>query len=126
MDISSDFLHTPMDPKYPKAHMALRGKLAELMLKVDTKLYMKFVSTDSKGLKILYVEMQKALYGMLKYMLLFYLNIVGDLTRAGLKFNLYDPCLMNKIVGGEQMTVVFHVDYLKVSHKSDKDITKVI
>ena len=27
---------------------------------------------------------------------------------------------MKKIVGGEQMTVVFHVDHLKVSHKSDK------
>ena len=63
---------------------------------------------------------------MLKYTLLFYLKLVGDLTREGLKINQYNPCVMKKIVGGEQTTVVFHMDDLKVSHKINKDITKVI
>ena len=30
------------------------------------------------------------------------------------------------VLGGEKMTVVFHVNDLKVSHKSDKATTKVI
>ena len=75
---------------------------------------------------VLYTEMHKDLYGLLKYVLLFYLNLVGDMTKAGFKTNLYDTCLMNKIYEGDHMTVVFHVDDMKVSHKSDKAITKVI
>ena len=59
MDAPSDFLHTPMNPKYLKVHMALRGKLSELMVKVDSNLYRKFVSTYRKEHMTLYVEMQK-------------------------------------------------------------------
>ena len=71
------------------------------MVKVDPNLHRRFVSTDSKGHMIFYVEIQKALYGIIKSVLLFYLKMAGDLTRAGLKLNPYDPCTMNKIVGGE-------------------------
>ena len=49
-----------------------------------------------------------------------------DLTIAGFKINRYDPCVMNKNLGGGQIMVVFHVDDLKVSHKSGKAITKLI
>ena len=77
------------------------------MVKVDPKIYRKFVSTDSKEHTIFYVEMQKSLYRIPKPALLFYLNLVGDLTRAGLKINPHDPCVMNKIVGKEQITVMF-------------------
>ena len=75
---------------------------------------------------MLYAEMQKSLYRIPKPALLFYLNLVGDLTRAGLKINPHDPCVMNKIVGKEQITVMFHVENLKMLHKSDKAITKLI
>lgn len=30
--------------------------------------------------------------------------------------NLYNPCVWNKIVNGKQLTVVFHVDDVKLSH----------
>ena len=63
---------------------------------------------------------------MLKYALLLYLKLVGYLTRSGFKLNLYDPCVMNKIVEGDQITVVFHVDDMKELQKRDKTITKVI
>jgi hypothetical protein len=33
------------------------------------------------------------------------------------KLNLYDPCIANKIVHGKQLTITWHVDNLKVSHK---------
>ena len=55
MDIPSAFLHTPIDPKDPKVHMALQGKLADLMVKVDTNFYRKIFSTNRKGRMILYV-----------------------------------------------------------------------
>ena len=31
--------------------------------------------------------------------------------------NLYDSCMMNKMVQGKQLTVAWHVDDLKVLHK---------
>ena len=63
---------------------------------------------------------------MLKSALLCYLNLVGDLTRSRFKINPYYPCVMSNIVGREQITVLFHMDDLKVSHKRDKAITKLI
>ena len=81
MDVPSAFLHTTMEPKDPKVHMELQWKLEELMVKVDPRLSRKFVSTDSKGRMILYVEMKKALYRMIKSTILLYLKLVGDLKR---------------------------------------------
>ena len=101
MDVPSDFLHTSMDPKNTNIHMALRVKMAELTVNIDHKLYRKFLSTFNKGCMILYLEMQKDLYGMLKPLLMFYLKLLWDLTRAGFTLNQYDLFLMNKIVGGE-------------------------
>ena len=46
--------------------MLLRGPLAELMVMVDSKLYCKFVTYDSKGVALLYVMMNKVLYILLK------------------------------------------------------------
>ena len=40
----------------------------------------------------------------------------------GFEFNPYDPCTANKMINGHQMTVVFQVDDLKVSHKDSKQI----
>jgi hypothetical protein len=36
----------------------------------------------------------------------------------GFDFNPYDPCAANRKVQGLQQTVVFHVEDLKLSHKS--------
>ena len=73
MDVSSASMSTTMDPKYSKVYMALQRQLSELMVKVDPNLYRKSFSTDNKGSMILYVEMQKAFYGIFKSVLLFYL-----------------------------------------------------
>ena len=43
----------------------------------------------------------------------------------GEKFELnpYDPCVANKMIGGKQMTVCWHVDDLNVSHVDPKEVT---
>ncbi len=46
--------------------MCLDGILAELMVKVAPSLYQKYVTTNSKGKHILYVQLEKAVYGMTK------------------------------------------------------------
>ena len=37
----------------------------------------------------------------------------------------YDPCVANMTIGGSQLTVVWHVDDLLVSHKDSFEITKL-
>jgi hypothetical protein len=51
--------------------MVLKGGLAEVMVQVAPNLYRKYITVDRKGTVILYVKMQKALYGLLRSALLF-------------------------------------------------------
>ena len=106
--------------------MLLEEKLAELMVQVDPKLYQKYITTSKKGEAMLYVRLSKALYGLLQSALLFYKKLRGELENYGFEVNPYDPCVANKIVNGSQMTVMWHVDDLKVSHKDDNEITKFL
>ena len=53
--------------------MFMRERLAEQMTMVAPQTYQKFVTIE-KGQKVLYVKVQKALYGVLKIALLFYKN----------------------------------------------------
>ena len=52
--------------------MLLKGKLAELMVQIDPKIYRKHIITSSKGEPMLYVRLSKALYGLLQIALVFY------------------------------------------------------
>ena len=106
--------------------MLLKGKLAELMVRVDPKLYRKYITTNKKGEAMLYVRLSKALYGLLQSALLFYQKLRGELEDYGFEVNPYDPCVANKVVNGSQMTVTWHVDDLKVSHNDYHEITKFL
>jgi hypothetical protein len=112
-DIPGAFLYAETDED---VIMMLKGKLAELMVMVEPSLYRKYVTTDSKGEPILFVQMHKALYGMMRSALLFYKKFIHDLESEGYVINPYDPCVANKMINGKQMTVGLHVDNLKVSH----------
>ena len=48
------------------------------------------------------------------------------LFEAGQEPENYDPCMTNKMINGQQMTVTWHVDNLKMSHKSALEIIKFI
>lgn len=126
VDIRGAFLHTPQDPNDDTVHMVLKGELCELMVKAAPELYTEYVTVGKNGKRMLYVEMQKALYGMLKSALLFYLKLLGDLTKAGFELNPYDPCVANKMVGGKQLTVAWHVDDLKISHENPAVVDRFI
>ena len=68
----------------------------------------------------------EGLYGMLRSALLFYNKLQQDLETKDFIINLYDPCIANKMINGHQMTVVWHVDDLKISHKHPWEVTKMI
>ena len=115
VDIPNAFLHSELSEE-DQVIMKLHGELAEILVKLAPEIYRSYIVTE-RGKKVLYVKLKKALYGLLKSALLFYEKLSQDLIENGFTLNPYDPCVANKMVNGEQMTVIWHVDDLKVSHK---------
>ena len=123
-DLPGAFLHTVTDEK---VIMVLRGELCDLMVKVNPQLYRKYVINSKKGTPMLYVELYKSLYGLMRSALLFYRKLRKELEDYGFIFNPYDPCVANlDTESGNQLTVVFHVDDLKISCKEGWKITKFL
>ena len=115
VDIPNAFVQTDLNPD-EMIVMRLRGRLAELMVKVAPEVYSKYVVYDNKGQMMLYVRLRKALYGIMRAAILFYEKFVKDIEEIGFKINPYDPCVANKMVDGKQLTITWHVDDLKISH----------
>ena len=105
--------------------MKINGSLAELMVKTDPKIYRKYI-TIKKGRQVLYLQLQKALYSMMKSALLFYKKLIKELKEMGFEINPYDPCVANKLVSGKQMTVRWHVDDLMINHIHKSQILKFV
>jgi hypothetical protein len=115
IDIPGAFLNAYNDEK---TIMLLKGRLAKLMVQADPQLYCKYVIYDKKNQALLYVELTKALYGLLKSAPLFYKKFVINLQNYESSFiiNPYDPCVTNTTVAGTQMAATWHVDDLKTPH----------
>jgi hypothetical protein len=96
------------------------------MVQVEPKLYQKYTTTSAKGEPLLYVKLSKALYGLLQSALLYYKQLVKELKEYGFEINSYDPCVANMQVNGSQMTVTWHVNDIKVSHKNPHEVTKFL
>jgi hypothetical protein len=107
--------------------MVLKDELCELMCKVNPKLYRRYVTYHKKGNPVLYVQLYKALYGLMRSALLFYRKLKKELEDYGFVTNPYDPCVANKITkDGNQHTVVWHVDDMIASHVDKFKNTKLI
>ncbi len=57
---------------------------------------------------------------------MYYKKFVKSLTKQGYKINLYNGCVANKLVKGKQVTICFHIDDCKITHKSSADIDNMI
>ena len=117
-DVPNAFIQTnmpePKDGEEPVI-MKITGVLVDLLVEMAPEVYGPYVVYEN-GRKVLYVQVLKALYGMLVASLLWYKQFKGDLEKVGFKFNPYDPCVANKMIEGKQCTVRFHVDDLMSSH----------
>jgi hypothetical protein len=74
-DIPGMFMQVDVDEV---VHIRLEGPLAEQLAKVDPKLYNEYLVTE-KGRSVMYVQLQKALYGTLSASLLFWKDLTGHL-----------------------------------------------
>lgn len=64
----------------------------------------------------MYVQLQKVVYSTLLATLLFWEDLSGCVHNKGNKSNLYNQCVVNKMVYDKQSTALWHVDDLKLSH----------
>ena len=102
--------------------MKVRGQLVDMLEELDPT-YSPFVVYE-KGVKVLYLQVLMAIYGMLQSSLLFYKKLRKDLESIQFEINPYDPCVANRMVNDKQHTVVWHVDDLKSSHVDEEVNTK--
>ena len=70
--------------------------------------------------------MNKAVYGTIQGAIRFYEELTDFLKSRGYKVNPYDPCVFNRTITGKQMTILFHVDDLKLSHVDPNVVTEEI
>jgi hypothetical protein len=67
--------------------------------------------TYENGKKILYIELQKVLYGTLQASLLFWKELSSFLVNTlGFEFNPCDKCMVKKMIDGQHCTIIWHVD----------------
>jgi hypothetical protein len=76
--------------------------------------------------KVLYMQLNKALYGCMKSAIIWYETFCGTLKDLGFKLNPYDPCVANKMVNGKQLTIAWFVDDNKISHVDSKVVDWLI
>ena len=117
-DVPNAFIQTEMPEVKPgdeRVIMKITGVLVDMLVQVDSQLYGPHVVFE-KGHKVVYVQVMKAIYGMLTASLLWYKKFRKDLEGIGFKFNDYDACIANRIKDGSQQTIRFHVDDIMSSH----------
>jgi hypothetical protein len=71
VDIPNAFVQTEIKDTKEKITMKIKGKLAEMLILLDEQRYKDFLVSEN-GEKVIYVQVIKALYGMLQASLFFY------------------------------------------------------
>ena len=79
-DIPNAFVNMDSDEN---VLMVLKDELAEMMVKIAPEIDRKYITKNSKGRPLLYVRLQKSLYGFLRSALLFYRKLRGELKLTG-------------------------------------------
>jgi Reverse transcriptase (RNA-dependent DNA polymerase) len=122
VDIPGAFMQTDIDELI---HVKLEDEIVDVLLMVDSE-YAEFVTYEN-GKKVLYVELQKALYGTLQASLLFWKELSHFLVSTlGFEFNPYDRCVVNKVIDGQQCTIIWHVDDLMLTHVSQEVLDHIV
>ena len=71
------------------------------MVMVDPNMYRKHVTHSSEEEVLLYVKINKALYGLLKSVLLFYKKLVASIEAYCFQDSPHDPYVANAMINGK-------------------------
>ncbi len=109
-----------------RAFICIRGPLVDILGSIAPDVYGPYVTVGKKCDKQLLVQCLTALYGTMVASLLYYKKFVKSLKLNGFRLNPYDPCMANKQVKRERLTVCLHVDDCKISHLISKVVDETI
>ena len=109
VDIPGAFFQTRLPANEKEVHVVIDGQMAKLLANISPETYQKYVH-HKQSQAYIYCKSNVALYGTLKSSLLFWKKLTNSL-------NQYDWFITNKMVNRKQLTIVLHVDDLKMSHK---------
>jgi hypothetical protein len=119
VDIKGAFLKAKV-PEELELIVKMTGELAQMMCELDSSL-----ECDEHG--VLYLRCDKALYGHIEAARLFYDDLHESITKKmNFKQNGYDPCVYNKRTNEGSVAIRVHVDDLKISARSQKQLNLVI
>jgi hypothetical protein len=122
VDLPGFFLQTDQDEKIL---LKVTGAVALLLVESEPSKWRKHLRKEN-GKYVIYVLCKKAIYGTMNAALLAYKKLAKLFREWGFKMNPYDPCVWNKMVNGKQITIIFHIDDLMMSHKSPNIVTLYI
>jgi hypothetical protein len=124
--IPNAFVQTRLETEKDMAFIKIRGILVDIMVEISPEAYKSYVSQDNKGNNQFLVQCQNSLYGTMVASLLYYRKFVKSLTDIDFIINPFDQCVANKIIEGQQMTICFHLDDCKLSHRKKKLMDQMI
>ena len=122
-DIKGAYLNAKMKDL---VHMKITGPDIKLFCEIDPGME-KFITYEN-GKRVLYVQLDRALYGCVQLALLWYELYSSTLEKQGFKLNPYDQCVANatRIIKGKQCTICWYVDDNLITHKSKEVVKEVI
>jgi hypothetical protein len=123
IDIPNAFVQTRLENKEDKAVMRLRGKLAEQS--VAQNLHQVCYYQPHWRDCAIRPPAQRPLWHHESCSTLLPTLCYQFAVPIGFKINPYDPCVANKNVKGKELTVVWHVDGLKNSHRKPSLLTRM-
>ncbi len=126
VDIPNEIIQTVVEDDKDRAFICIRGPLVDILGSIAPDVYGPYVTVGKKGEKQLLVQCLTALCGTMMALLLYYKIFVLSLKSNEFRLNPYDPCMANKQVRGEQLTMYFHGDNCKILHLIPKVVDKAI
>ena len=122
-DVPGAYLHAKIpDSKF--AILKIEGEFVDIMCDVNPE-YKEDVRYEN-GKKVLYVQILRALYGMIESALLWYNLYTEVLLKEGFEINPYDRCVANKIINDKQCSIGWYVDDNILSHIDPTVVDSVI
>ena len=119
------FLQTEDDEEDEPVILKLTGAVALLLVESNLTKWRKHLKRE-KGKWIVYVRATKIIYGTVKAAIKAYKKLARYLKSWGLEMNPYDPCVWNKLVDGNQLTLMFHIDDILLMHLLSQVVTEYI
>ena len=102
------------------------GPMVTYLVRANPSKFGPFVEYE-KGRKVIFLKLKKALYGCIQSSLLWWKLLTTTLIeKMGFTLNPYDLCVANKMVNGSQLTVLWYVDDLKISHVEEQVVLDTV